>query len=46
MLVAGPLSGALGTRFGAKLPLALGAAIDQRRAARRSALDHGTRGRP
>ena len=27
MLVAGPLSGALGTRFGSKLPLALGAAI-------------------
>jgi EmrB/QacA subfamily drug resistance transporter len=27
MLFAGPLSGALGTRFGSKLPLALGAAI-------------------
>ena len=28
MLVAGPLSGVLGTRYGSRLPLALGAAID------------------
>ena len=34
MLFAGPISGALGTRFGSKLPLAMGAAIDQRRARR------------
>ena len=34
MLVTGPISGALGTRFGSKLPLAIGAADDEPRAAR------------
>ena len=33
MLVAGPLSGVLGTRYGSRLPLTLGAAITVLRAA-------------
>ena len=41
MLFAGPISGALGTRFGSKLPLALGAAITSA-GLTGLGLDHGT----